>query len=107
MAFFGGGTTATAATTEVKDVELVDPPNDSISCLDFSPTADYLAVGSWNNEASKTLFVAADSHTSPDNVMLHTDLFVYPHKLTRFGYMRLGRKVRAKARRCTRMRVQF
>lgn len=52
MAFFGGNTTTTSATAEVKDVELVDPPGDSISCLDFSPTADYLAVGSWNNEVS-------------------------------------------------------
>ncbi|QRW03634.1 poly(A)+ RNA export protein [Ceratobasidium sp. AG-Ba] len=50
MAFFGGGTSTTAATTDAKDTELVEPPTDSISCLDFSPTADYLAVGSWNNE---------------------------------------------------------
>ncbi|ELU40456.1 Poly(A)+ RNA export protein [Rhizoctonia solani AG-1 IA] len=52
MAFFGGSTSTTTAATDAKDVELVDPPGDSISCLDFSPTADYLAVGSWNNEVS-------------------------------------------------------
>jgi mRNA export factor len=52
MAFFGGSTSTATATTDAKDVELVDPPGDSISCLDFSPTADYLAVGCWNNEVS-------------------------------------------------------
>ncbi|CAE6461433.1 unnamed protein product [Rhizoctonia solani] len=56
MAFFGGSTTTATATTDVKDVELVDPPGDSISCLDFSPTADYLAVGSWNNEEGNKVF---------------------------------------------------
>lgn len=106
MAFFGGGTSATTATADVKDVELVDPPNDSISCLDFSPTADYLAVGSWNNEVSKTLFVAADSHMSR-SLALHTHCFVSLHKITRLGYMRLGHKGKAKARRCSRMRVRF
>jgi len=30
-------------------MELADPPPDSISCLSFSPAADYLAVGSWDN----------------------------------------------------------
>ncbi|KDQ16126.1 hypothetical protein BOTBODRAFT_157397 [Botryobasidium botryosum FD-172 SS1] len=30
------------------DVELVDPPSDSISCLAFSPVANFLAVGSWD-----------------------------------------------------------
>ncbi|CAE6529006.1 unnamed protein product [Rhizoctonia solani] len=56
MAFFGGSTSTTTATTDVKDVELVDPPGDSISCLDFSPTAEYLAVGSWNNEEGNKVF---------------------------------------------------
>ncbi|RXK41061.1 mRNA export factor [Tremella mesenterica] len=32
-----------------KDIELVQPPPDSISRLEFSPTADILAVGSWDN----------------------------------------------------------
>ncbi|GJJ08117.1 hypothetical protein Clacol_002325 [Clathrus columnatus] len=30
------------------DAELVEPPSDSISCLAFSPVADFLAVGSWD-----------------------------------------------------------
>lgn len=33
------------------DVELVAPPTDSVSRVAFSPTADILAVASWNNEA--------------------------------------------------------
>ncbi|KAG8905912.1 hypothetical protein FRB99_007992 [Tulasnella sp. 403] len=32
----------------VPDVELSDPPTDSISALAFCPTADYLAVSSWD-----------------------------------------------------------
>ncbi|KAG9086908.1 hypothetical protein FRC06_002819 [Ceratobasidium sp. 370] len=47
MAFFGNTTTTS---TDAPDVDLVNPPADSISCLSFNPVADYLAVGSWNNE---------------------------------------------------------
>ncbi|KZT29798.1 WD40 repeat-like protein [Neolentinus lepideus HHB14362 ss-1] len=32
-----------------KDVEIRGPPADSISSLSFSPTADFLAVGGWDN----------------------------------------------------------
>ncbi|ELU37574.1 Poly(A)+ RNA export protein [Rhizoctonia solani AG-1 IA] len=53
MSIFGSN----PSTTEVKDTELVDPPNDSISCMSFSPTADYLAVGSWNHEVSQDVYV--------------------------------------------------
>ncbi|CAL1716809.1 unnamed protein product [Somion occarium] len=52
MSFFSGASTSTAvsapAATE-KDIEVADPPTDSISSLAFSPQADYLAVGSWDN----------------------------------------------------------
>jgi mRNA export factor len=51
MASFFGGTTAggsaTNAATE-KDIEVSDPPSDSISCLAWSPAADFLAAGSWD-----------------------------------------------------------
>ena len=40
--------TATNATAR-KDVEVRDPPQESISSLAFSPQQDYLAVGSWDN----------------------------------------------------------
>jgi len=48
MSFFGAATSTTAATPD-KDIEVADPPPDSISSLAFSPQADYLAVGSWDN----------------------------------------------------------
>lgn len=54
MSFFGSSTTAAigAAATipDVKDVEVSDPPSDSISSLSFSGAGEFLAVGSWNNE---------------------------------------------------------
>ncbi|EPT01716.1 Poly+ RNA export protein [Fomitopsis schrenkii] len=52
MSFFGSAASSTAASTVVadKDIEVADPPTDSISCLSFSSQADYLAVGSWSNE---------------------------------------------------------
>lgn len=53
MSFFGATTTPAAATTTAavaeKDVEMADPPTDSISSISFSSQADYLAVGSWDN----------------------------------------------------------
>ncbi|KAG9049136.1 hypothetical protein FS837_011055 [Tulasnella sp. UAMH 9824] len=45
MSFFGGATQPAAQ----PDVEVSDPPTDSISALSFCPTADYLAVASWDN----------------------------------------------------------
>lgn len=50
MSFFGGGaSTSTTTPAAEKDIEVADPPPDSISSLAFSPQADYLAVGSWDN----------------------------------------------------------
>ncbi|TFK75073.1 WD40 repeat-like protein [Pluteus cervinus] len=53
MSFFSSTTPtvvapSTSATSE-KDMEVSEPPTDSISSLAFSPQADYLAVGSWDN----------------------------------------------------------
>jgi WD40 repeat protein len=45
-------TASTSSQQAEKDIEVVDPPADSISCLSFSPVADYLAVGSWDNKVS-------------------------------------------------------
>lgn len=50
MAFFG-------AAAE-KDIEIPEPPSDSISSLAFSSAADYLAVGSWDNNVARTFFVS-------------------------------------------------
>jgi mRNA export factor len=53
MSFFGTGTTTTTtAQKDPPDVEVADPPADSISALSFSGAADYLAVGSWDNNVS-------------------------------------------------------
>ena len=37
-----------------KDIELVQPPTESISKIAFSPTQDILAVGSWDNNVSES-----------------------------------------------------
>ena len=54
MAAFGGGFGAAAATAANhnpnKDVELASPPDDSISSLSFSPTANHLVATSWDNK---------------------------------------------------------
>lgn len=44
-------TTTTTSNTQETNVELVEPPSDSISCIAFSPAAqgEYLAVGAWDN----------------------------------------------------------
>ena len=57
MSFFGTATSTTAATSD-KDIEVADPPPDSISSLAFSPQADYLAVGSWDNNVRVFLVLA-------------------------------------------------
>ena len=53
MAFFGASSTsANVSSTAEKDVEVSDPPPDAISSLAFCPVADFLAVGSWDNNVS-------------------------------------------------------
>lgn len=59
MSFFGGTTNTTSSslgganTGGDKDVEVSDPPSDSISSVAFSTAGEYLAVGSWNNEVGR------------------------------------------------------
>jgi len=59
MAFFGASsTTANVSSAPEKDIEVLDPPPDSISSLSFCPVADFLAVGSWDNNVGRPkLFV--------------------------------------------------
>jgi mRNA export factor len=65
MAFFGASsTTANVSSSPEKDIEVADPPPDSISSLSFCPVADFLAVGSWDNNVSHLGFVP--SHLSSD-----------------------------------------
>ncbi|KAJ7841339.1 Poly(A)+ RNA export protein [Mycena olivaceomarginata] len=48
MAFFGASSN-TGVNAVQKDIEVADPPSDSISSLSFANNADFLAVGSWDN----------------------------------------------------------
>lgn len=59
MSFFGtaGASTAPAPTPD-KDIEVPEPPSDSISALAFSSAADYLAVGSWDNNVACIFFTS-------------------------------------------------
>ena len=65
MAFFGNtattggvGTAGNTSSSPDKDIEVADPPTDSISSISFSSQADYMAVGSWDNSvrSQKLLF---------------------------------------------------
>jgi mRNA export factor len=52
-ALFGSGTTSSAGSTLVEisqDIEVPQGPEDSISELAFSPTAEILGVSSWDNK---------------------------------------------------------
>ncbi|KAF8640220.1 hypothetical protein AX16_010117 [Volvariella volvacea WC 439] len=54
MSFFSNPATTTtvgpaASSSAEKDIEVPEPPTDSISSLAFASSADYLAVGSWDN----------------------------------------------------------
>ena len=46
---FSGGS---AAQNPNKDTAVTQPPNDSISKVSFSPTANYLIASSWDNNVS-------------------------------------------------------
>ncbi|KAF7375077.1 Poly + rna export protein [Mycena sanguinolenta] len=49
MAFFNSSASTGPGAAAEKDIEMGDPPTDSISSMSFSGIADYLAVGSWDN----------------------------------------------------------
>jgi mRNA export factor len=50
MAFSSANSAANPTQGDLKgDVEVANPPTDSVSALRFSPTADYLSVSSWDN----------------------------------------------------------
>ena len=61
MSFFGSSSTAATATPAAteKDIEVADPPSDSISSMAFSPQADYLAVASWDNNVCAIFVILA------------------------------------------------
>lgn len=80
-----GAATNTSATAE-KDIEVVDPPTDSISSLSFSSQADYLAVGSWDNSVRVCIS--------------HIPRLSLTALISRFGSMRSARMDRRKGRPC-------
>lgn len=65
MSFFSSSSSNTlvnnAPAQAEKDIEVADPPTDSISSVAFSPTADYLAVGSWDNNVRFGSFADASN----------------------------------------------
>ncbi|EPQ54183.1 WD40 repeat-like protein [Gloeophyllum trabeum ATCC 11539] len=67
MAFYNA---SNLSSTAQRDVELADPPSDSISSLSFSPTGDYLAVGSWDNQV-RVYEVAANLQSQGRAVYSH------------------------------------
>lgn len=48
-----------------KDIELVQPPGDSVAKISFSPTQDILAVASWDNNVSFVWLPPPPSSTAP------------------------------------------
>lgn len=87
MAFFSSSSN-TGVNAVQKDVEVADPPGDSISALAFSNQADFLAVGSWDNSVS---LVQPFSYSYSNSRA----------KSSRYEYMRLDPEGRARERRCT------
>ncbi|KAK7503969.1 hypothetical protein BaRGS_00004701 [Batillaria attramentaria] len=86
MSLFGGGTsfgqssvfgnTTSANTNPMKDFEVTSPPDDSVSCVKFSPgvlPSTFLIAGSWDNKVScwevqqsgQTVPKAQQTHTGP------------------------------------------
>ena len=86
--FFTSASSSTAATAVAdKDIEVADPPTDSISSLAFSPQADYLAVGSWDNNVRLP------------RVCFCIDIEAVPVHF-RSGYMKWAQMARRKERPC-------
>jgi WD40 repeat protein len=52
MSFFGQAQTQTPTYNSNKDHELSSPPNDGISSLAWSPKANFLASGAWDNSVN-------------------------------------------------------
>jgi mRNA export factor len=54
------GASVNTSSTAEKDIEVADPPTDSISSISFSSQADYMAVGSWDNSVRPSAMVEND-----------------------------------------------
>lgn len=75
MSFFGPSNASTTTTstlnTDVKDIEVPNPPEDSISRIAFCPAADVLAVSSWNGEIRLYDVSPANGQSSPKAMYKH------------------------------------
>uniref|UniRef100_A0A3P9LG25 Rae1 protein homolog n=1 Tax=Oryzias latipes TaxID=8090 RepID=A0A3P9LG25_ORYLA len=68
------GTTTTDSHNPMKDVEVTSPPDDSISCLAFSPPTmpgNFLIAGSWANDV-RCWEVQDNGQTVPKAQQMHT-----------------------------------
>ncbi|TFK45800.1 WD40 repeat-like protein [Heliocybe sulcata] len=70
MSFFNTAASTAPAAPAEKDIEVAEPPTDSISSLSFSPQADYLAVGSWDNNV-RVYEVGANGQTQGKAMYSH------------------------------------
>ena len=52
-----------------KDIEVQQPPSDTISCLKFSPNANFLIASSWDNNVS--------SYALCSEMCFQNNLFLY------------------------------
>ena len=88
MSFFQNSTSNQAD----KDIEIPDPPTDSISCMSFSGTADFLAAGSWDNNVCTELHLW----------FIHD---VGLNVLYRYEFMKSTTKANPKAKLCTHIKA--
>ncbi|KAL9052071.1 MAG: hypothetical protein Q9162_005642 [Coniocarpon cinnabarinum] len=74
MSLFSGGPAASSASSAVgdlsKDVEIKDVPDDSISSIRFSPTAELLAASSWNKQV-RIWEISNDGQSNPRTLLSH------------------------------------
>ncbi|KAJ9057760.1 RNA export factor gle2 [Entomophthora muscae] len=54
-----------------KDVKLIDPPQDTVSCLNFSKTANFLSVSSWDK--SVRIYEIKNDGSSVGKAIYHHD----------------------------------
>ena len=90
MAGVFGGLAAQRTLTDFPDVDLVSPPPESISTIEFSPVADHLAVASWGPNVSFFDSSRAESLLSTGGVWTCSSLILLlgggGRRHSRFGY---------------------
>lgn len=76
MALFGAATTAATAGATIgdlkNDVAVASPPDDTVTDLVFSPTADILAVSSWDKKV-RIYQIAGNGASEGKHIYEHDD----------------------------------